>query len=127
MWTREPLIKILPHSDGWELATEAKFSDTSGFIVIPEGFETDFASIPTFFQNLIKVNGKHRLAALLHDYLYSVGGDIGFNKLTRKQCDTLFLEEMQKANVKWVKRKVMYRIVRIFGGSYWIKQQGNKT
>ena len=114
-----PLIRILNYSDGWELATKSVFQIWSMHIEIPEGFKTDFATIPQMFQNLIKVNGKHRLAALLHDYLYSIRGQLPNRTLTRKQCDLAFLQGMKQSNVKWLKRMVMYRMVRMFGGTYW--------
>ena len=125
MFTKEPLLRILHHSDGWGLATEAVYSLRVAAIVIPIGFKTDFASIPWYVRWLIKVNGKHRLAALLHDYLYSVCGDIGFNQLTRNQCDTLFLNEMKNANVKYIKRYVMYWGVRIGGRSHFYSHAGD--
>lgn len=121
-------VNILDHSDGWELAKDVKYYIGNSPITLPKGFKTDFASIPTMFQNIIKVNGKHRKAALLHDYLYSINGSVGWNKLTREQCDVLFLKEMERANVKWLKRKVMYRMVRWCGGKAWDKcEQENRT
>ena len=119
--TESPLVKILPYSDGWELATIARFRVNGYLINAPKGFKTDFASIPTMFQNIIKVNGKHRLAALMHDYLYSVKGRLtnGGRVLNRKQCDQLFLQGMKECGVKYIKRYAMYRAVRLFGGIYW--------
>ena len=81
---------------------------------IPPGFKTDFATIPRGLRSFISVNGKHRLAALLHDYLYSVRG-----WEDRKKCDRIFLDEMKLAGVKYAKRYSMYWAVRAFGGGYW--------
>ena len=122
----EPLVRILHHSDGWQLATIARYTFGSAVIAIPIGFETDFASVPWYVRGLIKVNGKHRLAALLHDWIYSCEGDIGFNRLTRKECDILFLEEMKNANVKYIKRYAMYWGVRIGGSKHFYKRAGNE-
>lgn len=117
-----PLVRILPYTDGWELATKAVFNVWSMHIVVPKDFPTDFATIPQMFQNLIKVNGKHRLAALMHDYLYSIKGQLPTRVLTRKQCDLAFLQGMKASNVKWLKRNTMYRLVRWCGGKYWSKK-----
>ena len=42
-------------------------------VVVPEGYVTDFASIPGFVQWLIQPFGKHSEAAVIHDWLYTLG------------------------------------------------------
>jgi hypothetical protein len=44
-------------------------SDEVGEIVVPAGFDTDFASVPVAFRRLFPVAGPYRRAAIVHDYL----------------------------------------------------------
>jgi hypothetical protein len=94
-------------------------------ISVPVGFETDLASIPRFFQRILPVNDSHRLAAVLHDYLYSKKGVLSKNTLTREQCDSAFLEAMQVCGVPFVKRHTMHRAVRLGGWMYWNKNNAH--
>jgi hypothetical protein len=87
-------------------------------IEVPLGFVTDFASIPAFFQSLIQPFGRHAPAAVLHDYLYAIG-----QKKARALADRLFLNAMREAGVPVIRRSVMYRMVRLFGGGgYGLKE-----
>ena len=113
-------------------------------VEIPTGFKTDFASIPVPLRNLISINGRHRLPAVLHDYLYSEAGAIeathGYSmregaverftplkiNYSRKDADDAFLTAMQKEGVGWIKAALMYRAVRMFGG-FHRKHTGGKT
>jgi hypothetical protein len=80
-------------------------------LVVPPGFHTDFASIPWIFHSFCQVNGKHRAAAVLHDYLCVHGKELG---ITQKQADQVFLEAMEVLGVRFSQRKVMYGAVRTY-------------
>lgn len=86
-------------------------------IHVHEGFVTDFASIPALAQSFIPVNGRHREAACVHDYLcvykakMEIGGFVGIDQLT---VDRVFLEAMEVLEVRWTQRRVMYRAVRVY-------------
>lgn len=82
-------------------------------IVVGEGFVTDLASIPRLFRVMLDVNGKHRKAAVLHDYLYS------FQEFTRKQTDKIFLHAMESCGVIWWRRQAIYQGVRVGGWYRW--------
>lgn len=84
-------------------------------IEVPKGFKTDLASIPRLFQWLISVNGLHRAAAILHDYLYQEKPDW----CTRALADQIFLEAMKVAGETWWRRRAMYTAVRLGGWLYW--------
>ncbi|TVZ39401.1 uncharacterized protein DUF1353 [Alteromonadaceae bacterium 2753L.S.0a.02] len=94
-----------------------------GTIKVPTGFETDFASIPAFARVFFAVNGKHRQASVLHDYLYSKKGRVpkmvGETRFTRKQCDQEYLTAMKGTGVSFFKRWVFYGAVRLGGWIYW--------
>jgi hypothetical protein len=87
-------------------------------IRVPKGFPTDFASIPRLFQNIIQVNGKHRPAAVVHDYLCAVvDNDLDWavpelRGITQGLADKIFREAMRCLDVEFVESSVMYRMVR---------------
>lgn len=110
----EPILRVEPESGEWRLERRLVFVPRVGkTIVVPAKFLTDLASIPRILQNLIPVNGKHRAAAILHDYLYVT------QKLLRAQADALFLEAMKSSGVGAVQRWVMYAAVRAAGWMIW--------
>lgn len=76
-------------------------------IIVPAGFVTDLASIPRIFRALIPQNGRHRLAAIVHDYLVRLDG------FDRRLADRIFLEAMTVLEVPRWKRTVMYWAVSI--------------
>ena len=80
-------------------------------VEVPLGFVTDFASIPSAFHFIVQPFGRHAPAAVLHDYLYAVG-----QKKSRRLADRLFLNAMREAGVPALRRSIMYRMVRLFGG-----------
>lgn len=114
MFLSEPDFRVSKTSGEWELSTSMTyFSPLVGYITVPIGFKTDLASIPRVFRAAIPTNGKHRLAAVIHDYLYSS------KKESRGICDKVFLEAMVISGVPWWKRKLMYRAVRLGGWMSW--------
>lgn len=93
---------------------------TWGDITVPAGYETDFASVPNWADGLCPVFDSYAPAAVIHDYAYTMGGKIPNGPtLTRKEADDLFLSIMATLGIPWWKRSIMYRAVRIGGGSGW--------
>lgn len=87
-------------------------------VTVPEGFVTDFASIPKAFQWLIHPFGSHAPAAVLHDYLYAIG-----QKRARRYADLLFLYAMQESGVRPWRAWTMFVMVKLFGGGgYGLKE-----
>ena len=80
---------------------------TDVIINVPEGFNTDFASIPWIFQSILPVLDKHAKAAVVHDYLYEHGYD-------KYLSDKIFLEAMTVLKVSWWKRYLMFAAVRSY-------------
>ena len=85
-----------------------------GTVTIPTGFETDGASIPRAFWNILQPFGPYFPAAILHDFLYSKGSDNHF-QTDREEADYLFKEAMFNVGIGWVQRETIYRAVRLFG------------
>lgn len=110
-----PLIaEELPRADWWRLHTPLVYRTRWGMeVVVPAGFETDLASIPARYRQYFSVNGLHRRAAVLHDYLYH--HRIG----TRASADALFYEAMADLGVPYLERTVMWAAVRVGGWVAW--------
>lgn len=74
---------------------------------VPMGFETDLASVPRAFRNLVsKVDGIE--ASVIHDWLYDR------RLVPRDVADKVFFELLRDAVPAW-KRWTMYAAVRTFG------------
>ena len=82
----------------------------SGDIVsVPQGFRTDFASVPRIFWRIVPPVGLYGKAAVVHDYLYDS------RERSRADADKIFLEAMIVLGVPKLQRNLMYRAVRIGG------------
>jgi hypothetical protein len=93
-------------------------------IIVPQGFITDFASVPRIFWNIFPPYGKYGKAAVVHDALYQTKGMRG--KYTRKECDEIFLQCMEVLNVGFLTRRIIYRNVRMFGWYMWNKSKDDR-
>lgn len=77
-------------------------------VVVPAGFRTDLASIPRLFRGLLPQNDKHRLAAVVHDWLCRTA----HSRKERARGDRIFREAMKDLGVPAWKRWVMWGAVR---------------
>lgn len=118
---------ISPSNDcrSWILCERFRYwIDGTSAITVPEGFVTDFASIPRLFWNIMPPWGKYGKAAVVHDFLYRFGGKIGGGKrLSRSTCDGIFRDAMSVLGVPWITRSTMWGAVRAFGWAAW---KGNR-
>lgn len=104
--TKIPSYYIVPDGKGTWISERklVVYSERLGFsFEIPAGTKSDLASIPRAARSLIPANGPHRIAAVVHDYLYEKKGFIPESKLRikRKDADGVFLDamKMQKRHV----------------------------
>jgi hypothetical protein len=112
-FTDDLLVKVLAEErNGQGLFEVAQpFTFDLGFlgsgetIVVPAGFQTDFASIPGFARWLFPISGKVGKAALLHDYML-------FAK-DRRASDA-FAQALQVAGVGPIRRWLMVAAVRLW-------------
>jgi len=94
------------------------YTNKKEVICVPEGFITDFASIPRLFWSIIgSPIGRYGKAAVVHDWLYHT------QKYSRKYADAIFLEAMAVLGVNWLKRRTMWLAVRIGGHFPWKKRE----
>jgi hypothetical protein len=76
-------------------------------VVVPEGTRTDLSSIPRLFRFVIIKNGKHRAAAIVHDWLCKIAD----TRRDRRLADKIFLEAMKLLKVRRLRRFLMYLAV----------------
>ena len=119
----EPLTVTKIGERTWKVARGFRYyvgaEGSADFIDVPEGFETDFASVPQPFWNIFPPDGEYTQAAVLHDYLYNQRRVHG---RSRAACDGIFLEAMKVLKVGYLQRWTIYLAVRSFGWLYWSKK-----
>lgn len=84
-------------------------------VEVPDGFVTDLASIPRIFWQVLKPQGRHAYAAVVHDYLYWE------QDRSREEADLIFMIAMQDSKVNRATVKLLYTAVRRFGKDAWEK------
>lgn len=108
------LLDVTPDADGrnWRLLAEFDFASQvlERIVRVPAGFETDFASIPRLFWNILPPTGRYAKAAVVHDYLYRTPGEA-----TRHDADRALLEGMVALRVGWLTCGIIYGGVRLGG------------
>jgi len=101
-------------------------------LVVPEGFEHDFASVPRLLWMVISPIDLG-LASMFHDWIYRHQGrvttlawDPGEGRWAprerpwvRRDADRLFARIMREQAVARWRRRLAFRAVRLFGGRAW--------
>lgn len=95
----------------FRLTAGFRYLSSFGTITVHRGFETDGASIPRAFWNILSPFGPYFKAAVVHDWLYSPFNDIH----NREDSDLIFKEAMFNIGVDWLQREIIFRAVRLFG------------
>lgn len=92
----------------YAMAREFDWCDdlTGQVVAVPEGFVTDFASIPWYVRPILKPDGPYAQAAIIHDYLYALGtpGD----EAGRKVADDMLMAAMIDYQVPRADREAIY-------------------
>ncbi len=117
---------VTPLADGKTWVLRAPFGYDIGkkgsgnTIVVADGFETDFASIPRVLWIVLPKWGKYGNAAVVHDWLYWE------QDRTRKISDQIMLEAMGVLKVSGLQKYPIYWAVRLFGGIAWKRNKWDK-
>jgi|Tabmets5t2r1_1033131.scaffolds.fasta_scaffold20169_2 hypothetical protein len=106
----EVRVKELEESD-WELLGILEYKGNRDRFEVPEGMETDFASVPRVFVWFLPRYGRYTKAAILHDYLWREAVPAG--ELTLAQADGIFRRAMWELGVPFLRRWMMWGAVRI--------------
>lgn len=89
---------------------EIAIGDTN--IVIPKGFETDFATIPRIFWSVLSPWGRDELAYCCHDFMYLKANKYGFS---RYFCDRVMYDlQGQLCSSAW-RSDLIYATIRLLG------------
>lgn len=88
---------------------------------VPPGFVTDLASVPGVFWSIASPQGRHGVAAIVHDWLY------WHQDRTRAEADLVFARIMRDLNVSTFKRWVFYYAVRLRAGQWWEQYARDKA
>ena len=122
------IVSFHQNDDGHNFTVdqEFKFVTANGLtITVPSGFQTDLASVPKIFWNIIPPFGFVTDGSVVHDFLYRHSGFIENayhgtpRQLTRKECDDVLLEAMRDCHTPKWQQVVIYRAVRWFGWAAW--------
>jgi hypothetical protein len=82
-------------------------------IIVPNGFVTDFASVPRVPVAYWLFGGEANAAAVIHDYLYTTG------ILPKSVADSVFYEAMRASGIGLLRARFMYWGVAYGGGVAW--------
>ncbi|MEM4655268.1 MAG: DUF1353 domain-containing protein [Thermosphaera sp.] len=109
----------------WRLVESLEYFSYAieALIEVPQGFETDLASVPRIPLAWLIAGGKANAAAVVHDWLYH-GNPM---HITRKQADDVFYEAMTDSGISWWRRNLMYIAVRLFAGPLWEEGSSEPT
>ena len=109
-------LRWLKTADGtlyWTLLAPLLYVTNNGErFVIPEGFNTDGATVPRIFWPIFPPMWKYSKAAVLHDYLIVSG------LKTFPEANELFKEAMESLDVNGFQIYCMYKAVCIY---YWFR------
>lgn len=110
---RQPCIYHLKELDGDE------------WVDVPNGFVTDFGSIPQFLWWIPGLSpfGRYRRAYAVHDKLYRAPvvrvGEMGVRVIDRDESDDILCEAMGVLGAWWGLRRLVRRGVRVGGWATW--------
>jgi hypothetical protein len=113
------ILHPIDNSSYWKvLASISYITDNNNIIIIPKGFNTNFASTPRIIWSILPPwDSRYGKPAILHDYLYYS------NLYTKRESDLIFFEAMKNQNVSKWKRYSMYYAVKFFGFICWNKHR----
>jgi hypothetical protein len=94
----------------WAVQEPLVYRGRSDRFTVPADFRTDFASVPRVVVWLIPRFGRYTAAAILHDWLCTVGIETGV--VTSPEADGLFRRVMREQGVPVVRRWLMWAGVR---------------
>ena len=109
----------------WMLHEPLEWTNGVLKIIVPMGFQCDFASIPQFAMGILGDIGQE--AGVIHDYLYRedafmdefMRDTIVTHQPTRKQADRLFFDICGEMGIAYWKRYAMWKAVSTCAGKFW--------
>ena len=126
-------LKALADGRQWELLERIAWSGTykgeGCVIVVPAGFVTNLASVPRIFWRIAApATGKHKRAAVFHDWLYGGGvmiyKDVLYYLSDTEQhiADGIFYTIMREDGVPSWRAWLMRTALKIGGHAAWMRR-----
>jgi len=110
----ETKLRVEKTNGRWTLLAPLVYVTEGGErITVPEGFVTDFASVPRLPLMYLIAGDTAHAAAVIHDYLYRT------RDRSRAEADAIFLEAMKASWEPFLRRWIMYLAVRAGGAWTW--------
>jgi len=112
-------VAMVRHSNDRTLLQQFVYEDEElGFIVVPKGFTTNYASIPTVVPRwwIDQDDRIIRGASVVHDFVYSTKCQID---CTRRQADYVLYRAMLELKASKIKALSALYSVRLCGQSHW--------
>jgi hypothetical protein len=94
----------------WQLLEPLRYIGQSDEFLVPEGYVTDFASVPRIAVWLVPTYGRYTAPAILHDYL--ITDCLPAGRIASADVDGLFRRSMRELGVPLVRRWLMWAGVR---------------
>ena len=118
LWASRAPSKNKPGANAWRIEQPLIYwSAIMGEIVVPVGFETDFASVPRMPLAFLFFGDRIHAPAVIHDYLCVHHWPQ--RKCTWAQAAEVFHEAMKADGVPWYQRAPMAAAVRLYGLTKW--------
>ncbi len=101
----------------WRLMRDVVYETNDGeLIVAPEAMLTDFASIPRWVWWLWPpYDPTYGKAAVIHDWLYQMAGQIPGRTYLRREANLIFMEAMESLGAGYFRRSTLFNAVELFG------------
>lgn len=119
MFPRPIRIEKRLFKDEWTLLEPFEYICKNTQVVAPEGFWTDFASVPRLPVIYLLVGNTGHEAAVIHDYLYRKDAQPAMSKA---DADGLFYRALLEMGLSFIHARMMYRGVQIGGESSYHKR-----
>lgn len=117
-----PIISRDEQLGVWRLEERYLVKTNEHTFTIPEGFEFDMASIPKPLWWIVAPFELSVSAPLIHDYYYRKGGkpnELENEELDKEAADNIFYEMMRAEGVSFLRSRIAYYAVRVFGFLSW--------
>lgn len=117
-----PLIVEDVNDSTFRLVEDLKYQSdiVKDVIVVPKGFDTDFASVPRIGMIYAMLGDLAHKPAVVHDWLYYTG------QVSRRTADRVMLEAMEEIGVPLYRRWPIYWGVRTGGWVAWNGHRKNR-
>lgn len=130
-WFKKQIKLLEPRK--WKIAKNYTLRINDKCILIPLGFEMDFASIPRIFWPILDPTGPLLVASIIHDFGYMYEGlivlhddnSISFESMSKIEIDEIFGLITKKINEMTEFAWISEMAVKCFGFSAWDEHRKN--